>query len=203
MSDGYARTDRRRNDAAAIAAWPNTDPRRVRGRSASLAVAAFVSLCCGCAAYQFGSATIFRPDVQTVHVPIVRNETFRDDLGIRLTEAIVKEIERRTPYKVTGNPNADSVLTCSVVNETKRVLTETRDDDPRALDAAISVRAAWTDRRGQLLMQNSIIPIQDGVISFGQDARLVPEGGQSIATATQAGIENLAERIVSQMEMRW
>jgi len=157
----------------------------------------------GCAAYQFGSRSMFRPGIRTVHVPIVRNETFRHDLGVRLTEAIIREIERRTPYKVTHDPNADSVLQCSVVGEGKRVLTETANDDPRALDAVISVRAAWVDRQGQLLMQNSIIPAGDGMITFGQDARFVPEAGQSVNTANQAAIENLAERIVSQMEMRW
>ncbi len=146
---------------------------------------------------------MFRPGIRTVHVPIVRNDTFRHDLGVRLSEALVKEIERRTPYKVTGDPNADSTLTCRVVSESKRVLTETDTDDPRALDAALTVRATWTSRSGELLMQNSIIPTDDLAITFGQDARFVPEAGQSIDSASQAAIENLAERIVSQMEIRW
>jgi hypothetical protein len=157
----------------------------------------------GCAAYRFGSASMFRPGIRTVHVPVVRNDTFRHDLGIRLSEALVKEIDQRTPYKVTGDPNADSTLSCRITNETKRVLTETANDDPRALDAAISVRATWTSRNGELLMQNSVAPDNDVAIGFGKDSRFVPEAGQSVDTATQAAIENLAERIVSQMEVRW
>jgi hypothetical protein len=165
-------------------------------------------LCCafssvGCAAYQFGSASMFRPGIRTVHVPVVRNATFRPDLGVRLSEALVKEIERRTPYKVSSDPNADTTLSCQVVSEAKRVLTETASDDPRALDAAISVRATWTSRGGEMLMQNSVIPTGDLAIGFSQDARFVPEAGQSIDSATQVAIENLAARIVSQMEMRW
>lgn len=161
------------------------------------------SLGAGCAGYRFGSASLFRPGIRTVHVPIVRNDTFRHDLGVRLSEAIVREIEERTPYKVTGDPNADSTLVCRIVNESKRVLTETDTDDPRALDAAVSVRAAWTGRSGELLMQNAIVPGGDLAIGFGQDSRFVPEAGQSVDTAMQAAIDNLAERIVSQMEMRW
>ncbi|TWU47214.1 hypothetical protein Poly51_50120 [Rubripirellula tenax] len=157
----------------------------------------------GCAAYRFGSASLFRPGIRTVHVPIVRNDTFRHDLGVRLTEAIIKEIEVRTPYKVTGDPNADSTLICRVVSETKRVLTETGTDDPRALDAAVSVRASWTGRGGELLMQNAIVPTGDFSTTFGQDARFVPEAGQSVDSAMQMAIEDLAQRIVSQMEMRW
>lgn len=52
-------------------------------------------------------------------------------------------------------------------------------------------------------MQNSITPVGDGRITFGQDARFVPEAGQSIDTANQEAIEDLAARIVAQMEMRW
>jgi len=164
----------------------------------------FVALTCsGCAAYRFGSASLFRPGIRTVYVPIERNETFRHDLGVRLSEALVREIEQRTPYKVTGDPNADSTLTCRVVAESKRVLTETDTDDPRALDAAVAVRATWTGRNGELLMQNAVVPTGDLAILFSQDARFVPEAGQSIDSATQAAIEDLARRIVGQMEMRW
>lgn len=157
----------------------------------------------GCASYRFGNETLFRNDIRTIHVPIVRNDTFRHDLGVRLSEAIVKAIERRSPYKVTGDPNADSTLRCRVVSESKRVLTETETDDPRALDTAVSVRADWISRNGEVMMQNAIATTDDLTISFGQDSRFVPEAGQSIDTATQEVVEALAERIVSQMELRW
>ena len=177
---------------------------RVARRTWTLVLVLFAaSTTGGCASYRFGSATLFQPGIRTVHVPIVRNETFRPDLGVRLSEALVRQIETRTPYKVTGDPNADSTLTCRVVNESKRVLTETNTDDPRALDAAVSVRATWIGRGGELLMQNSVVPSGDLDIKFSQDARFVPEAGQSIDSATQQAIEELAQRIVSQMETRW
>lgn len=157
----------------------------------------------GCAPYQFGNAALFPPGVRTVHVPIVRDATFRHDLGVRLTEALIREIELRTPYKVTADPSADSTLRCEVVGETKRVLTETNADYPRALDAAVQVRAAWTDRNGRLLLNNSVVPTDDLTILFSQDERFVPEAGQSVDIAMQKAIEDLAGRIVSQMESRW
>ena len=51
----------------------------------------------GCTGYQYGNQNLFRPDIRTVHVPIVHSESFRRGLGERLTEAIVKEIELRPP----------------------------------------------------------------------------------------------------------
>lgn len=157
----------------------------------------------GCASYQYGTEALFPSGIQTVYLPIVRNDTYRHDLGVQLTEALVKEIESRTQYKVTGDPNADSTLSCHIVAESKQVLTEKDTDDPRALDALVSVKAQWTNRSGQLLMNNRVVPAEDPSISFGQNVRFVPEAGQSIDTAGQRVIENLAERIVSQMEMRW
>jgi hypothetical protein len=54
-----------------------------------------------------------------------------------------------------------------------------------------------------MLMQNAIVPTGDLAIGFSQDSRFIPEAGQSIDTATEAAIQKLASRIVSQMEMRW
>lgn len=157
----------------------------------------------GCAGYQFGPRALYRSDIRTIHVPVVRNDSFRHDLGVRLTEAVIREIENRTPYKVTGNPNADSVLTVRVLNEYKEVLTETGGDDPRALDAHVTIQAAWVDRSGAMLMQNRLLPSDELALTFASQARFVPEAGQSIETELQHAIDSLAQRIVSQMEMRW
>ena len=69
-----------------------------------------VALLSGCAGYQIGNRPLYRPDIRTVHVPVVQSESYRRYLGERLTEAIVKEIELRTPYKVVDEASADSVL---------------------------------------------------------------------------------------------
>lgn len=157
----------------------------------------------GCAGYQLGNAALFPQDVRTIHVPIVVDRTFRHDLGVRLTELLIREIELRTPYKVTANPDADSTLRCEIVSETKKVLTEDNADYARALDAAVQVRASWTDRRGRLLLNNAVVPTDELTTIFSQDERFVPEAGQSVEMAMQRGLEDLAERIVSQMESRW
>ncbi len=183
---------------------PIVSPIQTRMRAVlSLAILISLVTSSGCATYQIGSASMFREGIRTVHVPVVKNETFRHDLGVRLSEAIVKEIDRRTPYKVTGNPNADSTLNVTINHETKQVLTETNDDDPRALNAIITASAKWTSRAGEQLMQNNLSTDNQFSMTFGQDSRFVPEAGQSIDTATQEAIEKLASRIVSQMEKRW
>jgi len=85
----------------------------------------------GCAGYQIGNQTLYPAHIRTVYVPMIESSSFRRNLGERLTEAVVKEIERTTPYKVLGTPNADSVLSARIVGETKRVLIQGRSGDPR------------------------------------------------------------------------
>jgi hypothetical protein len=91
--------------------------------------------CAGCAGYRFGNNTLYAPNVRTVYVPIIQSDSFRTtpsiDIGERLTEAVCKEIEKRTPFKVVGDPAADSVLTARIVADTKRMVVESPTDQSR------------------------------------------------------------------------
>ncbi|MEM0925128.1 MAG: LPS assembly lipoprotein LptE [Planctomycetota bacterium] len=183
------------------AAPPTRLPRR---RLATLLLSATsLILAVGCASYRFGSDALFPANLRTVYIPAVRNETFRHEIGPQLHEAIVREVQLQTPYTVVGHPGADSILRCTVTAQSKVILTESASDDPRALDAAVSVAANWTTRDGRRLMQNSIAMLDADSIGFSQSQRLVPEAGQSIQSALQESVDQLAKRIVSQMEARW
>lgn len=157
----------------------------------------------GCAAYQFGNASLFNPSVRTIHIPVVRNDTFRHDIGVQLTEALVRSIEMRTPYKVIGDASADSTLTCRVTGQGKRVIAENQQDEARALSNTISVELTWTDRQGNLLLTNRFVPAGELAFYFVQGNDFVPEGGQSLASSQLKAVEQLADQIVGQMETRW
>ena len=53
-------------------------------------VLSFLVTLTGCKAYQFGASTMYRFDIQTVHVAIFESNSYRRFLGQRLTEAVVK-----------------------------------------------------------------------------------------------------------------
>src|SRR4029079_19422761 len=101
--------------------------------------------------WQFGNRSLYRPDIATVHVPVVQSDSYRRNLGERLTEMIVKEIELKTPYKVVDAASADSVLAVRIASESKRVLSETRNDDVRDMETDFFVQMSWSDRRGDLI----------------------------------------------------
>lgn len=168
----------------------------------SLIVAA-LTVSGGCASYQVGQATLFRPDIRTVHVPVFESDSLRRNLGERLTEAVIKEIESRSPYKVVGSPDADSILSGRIVTETKRAVAENRNDDVRDIEAAMTVEVHWISRRGEMLMQRSSIPFGPLNTMVAKDVQFFPEAGQSLQTAQQMAIEQLAREIVGQMEVWW
>jgi hypothetical protein len=161
------------------------------------------ALASGCAGYQIGARSLYRPDVRTVHVPIFESESLRRNLGERLTEAVVKRIESESPYKVVPACNADSVLSGRILSEQKRVAAENANDAPRDLTTDLWVEVSWVDHRGELLAQPANIPLPPLILHLGQNASFVPEAGQSLATAQQETIERLAKQIVQQMETPW
>ena len=82
-----------------------------------LAASAWMLVWTGCAGLHVGQQSLYRPELRTIYVPVFESESFRPNLGERLTEAVVKEIELKTPYKVVATPNADSVLRGRIVVE--------------------------------------------------------------------------------------
>jgi hypothetical protein len=157
----------------------------------------------GCAAYRFGNQTLYRPDIRTIHVPIFESESLRRNLGERLTEAVIKEIEKRTPYKVVTSPNADSVLTGRITREIKRVVSTNGMEDAREVEAEFTVEVRWSNRNGELLMMQNGLPIPQLLIDVTDDAAYLPEAGQSLAVSQQDLVQQLARDIVNQMELWW
>lgn len=157
----------------------------------------------GCLGYQIGTRTLYRNDVRTIHVPIIKSASFRPELGVQLTEVLQKEIERRTPYKLAPFHSADSVMTCNITGDSKRVVGETNTDEARLLQNVVSVEMSWVDRRGIPLVETRFLPEGETSFYFSENVDFVPEAGQSMATANQRLMERLANHIVDQMEARW
>lgn len=146
---------------------------------------------------------MFPTDIQTVYVPMFQSDSYRRGLAEQLTEAVCKEIENRTNYKVVNNPNADSVLSGRILNEVKRIIVEAPTDEPRESQLEFFIEVTWLDRQGALLAQSQKVPLPGTVANISQTSDVVPEVGQSIATAQQEVINKLSYQIISMMEAPW
>jgi hypothetical protein len=157
----------------------------------------------GCAGYQVGAGSLYAPDVTTVYVPMIESDSYRRDLGERLTEAVVKEIELKTPYKVVSTPDADSILSARLITDTRRTIIENAFDDPRLSEVELRAEVTWLNRRRLPIAPTQTLALPPELILIGQTANLIPEVGQSVATSQQQAIERLAQQIVSTMEAPW
>jgi hypothetical protein len=157
----------------------------------------------GCGRYVMGTQTLYPPDIKTVYVQMFDSTSFRRGLGERLTEAIVKEIESRTPYKVVNSPDADSVLTGRIVNDGKGVLVNAPTAEPRYLLNNMRVEVSWVDRKGSSLQNGQFVPLPQSTTMVDANSNFAPEIGMSVTTAQQADIDRIAQQIVSLMESPW
>jgi hypothetical protein len=157
----------------------------------------------GCIGYHAGTGSLYAPDVATVYVPMIDSDSYRRDLGERLTEAVVKEIELKTPYKVVSTPDADSILSARLISDTRRRITQNAFGDPRISQTEIRAEVNWINRRRQPLVAAQMIPVPAELLAFSQSSNLIPEAGQSVATSQQQAIERLAQQIVASMEAPW
>lgn len=157
----------------------------------------------GCAPYRLGTESLYSCKIRTVYVPVFESNSYRRGLGERLTEAVQKEIERRTPYKVVSSPDADSILTGKILTETKGVSVETPTDEGRELTNYFTIRTQWIDKAGAVVQDMPPVPIPDSFQTLQGNSSFYPEVGQSISTSQQDSINRLARQIVGMMEAPW
>lgn len=140
----------------------------------------------------------YNPEISTVYVPIFRSLTFRRDLNLMLTEAVAKEIEKRTPYKVVGKPEgADSSLMGEVIFAEKNLVVENPQNLPRELSADLTVKVRWTDNR------TVSDPREVGSVTLRETVTFTPEFGDTSMMAYQKACQKMAEQIASMMEQPW
>jgi len=144
-----------------------------------------------------------REQVRSIAVPVFACNDDRPGLGLRLTEAVHKEIQRRLPYRVVPGGSADSRLIGRVLGAYKDVLGETRNDDPRTLQLQLAVEVTWTDTRTQKVLAQRVVADDSPTVTLMTDASFSPETGQSMATASQQVIDRMARQIVDLLEAPW
>ena len=143
----------------------------------------------------YSSRPLFNPAYKTVAVPIFDNKSFRREWEFRLTEAITKNIEYRTPYKVASEDKADTILSGKITSVDENVLTErTGTILPRESQLTVVVDFTWKDRSGRVLVERK---------GFNRSATEIPQLNERVVDAEQLAIERLAEAIVDQMRVDW
>lgn len=158
-------------------------------------LAAWVLMASACLAMHgcgYSTKPLYNRAYRTISVPIFANKTFRREWEFRLTEALGKAIEARTPYKLVSQDRADTVLSGEIVDLSEDVLTRRYGTLlPRESQLTVAVNFVWKDRNGRLLAERR---------NFNRSATEIPQIGERVADAEQLAIERLANAIVDQLQ---
>lgn len=138
----------------------------------------------------------FPEGIRTVHVEMAQSREFRRDLEFDLTEAIVKRIEMDTPYAIADAGDADTVLTCEILEvRTRGLADEFGTRRPREVASSVFVRLRWKDQRtGKTLLERP---------RFSFTTSYLPSVGETFRTGSIRAMDGLAEQIVEAMESPW
>ncbi len=173
----------------------------------SFVVCALFTTSFGCcfAGYNVGPNGLYSENIQTIFVPMVEADVYREAMGERLTEALCKKITEQTPYRLAGPRDANAELSVRIVAENQYVSALNRYDDTRQKNVQVSAFAILRARgSGAVLAQTERIPLNSvGGATIDGQSYLVAEMGQSTATAQQEAIDKLAEQIVGLLEIGW
>jgi hypothetical protein len=154
----------------------------------------------GCG-YTVGST--YQAEIRSIYVPTFTTDSFRRGIEFQLTEAVHKEIQAQTHFRLVKQPQADTRLIGHIVDVRKDRLGETGFDDPREVQFQLAVEVTWEDlRTGEILMQQRM-PIAPESVHLLSTGDVAPELGQSYATGAQDAIDRMARQIVQMMETPW
>jgi hypothetical protein len=168
-------------------------------RSALLSLAAAALLIPACESD--GNFTLFgyttRPNydvgIHTIRVPIFKNNTFIQRVEFDLTQAVIREIELKTPFKVvSADCAADTELTGTVVSFTKGILDVNQLNEVREAETTLAVEVVWRDlRTGEYLTKPIRRPGQPAVtpLQAPRGLQLGLLGGPVAPTAPQEPVQ--------------
>ena len=155
---------------------------------------------CGCQTTDprtgYTSQSLFDERIKSVQVNIFSTKEFRRGLEFELAEALVKQIESDTPYKVLKGAQADTVLDGQIKAVRQGVLADLYQSDlPAEKQQQLVVSFVWKDRKtGRILAQ-------------GDDVRVVaeynPPVGETFFTGEQELMDKMARKIVNRMRQSW
>lgn len=136
--------------------------------------------------------------VRSVYVPMWnRNrDVFRRELEFRISEAVIKEIQTSTRYRISDEASADTMLTGEIVEVSQAVMAFNPDSgNPREQEITITIAFVWQDLR-------------DGTVRAQEDAlevtgTYIPDFGEGFFQASQDIFDTAARRVVEHMEADW
>ena len=163
-----------------------------------LLTAAAVASCADDPRQGWSTASVYPTQYRTVAVNVFQNDTYFREVGFMLTDAVITTIERQTPYKVTSESNADTLLTGRITNVN---LTSLSQNESTGLDEEVIVGVTidfnWTDlETDRTIMERT---------AFKGGGLFVPtsQSRETLELGEIGVVQQLAGDLVDEMQAVW
>ena len=140
----------------------------------------------------------FPAEYRTIAITLFKNDTYDRPLAGELTEAVIKEVQAVTPYHLSSEARADTILRGAVRSRTLRELSKSRSTGlSEEVQYEVVIDWEWVDQR-----TGKVIVARNG---FSGIALFVPSRPSSEPTeiGRLAVVQNLATDIVANMQGNW
>lgn len=158
---------------------------------------------CGYSSGSSGDATksyqwksLYRPGIKTVAISVFTSREFDRYDEIRFTQAVAKQLEAYTPYKIASRDVADTVLEGQIRSIRRTTQSNSRTGGvPQEQLFDLTVDFTWKDlRNGKIITSRTV---------FDQTTAYYPTLGEGAFVGSQTAAEKLALAVVQQMEGDW
>lgn len=146
----------------------------------------------------YSSSSLYPEQYQSIAIPIFQNSTMTRDVEFMLTDAIIKEIQVRSPYRVVDKHVAETLLTGTITSMNLSTLSRSQ---TTGLDNEVLFKVVidfeWYDQ----INGNRIV----GRKNFASSAVFIPSrpSSEPLEIGQFAVVQQLASDIVDQMQASW
>jgi hypothetical protein len=146
----------------------------------------------------YSATSTFPQAISSVAVPIFTTKSFVRDVEFELTDALIKEIEARTPYKVTSEQRADTIILGQIgAVELGQLSKSPRTGLSEEVIVSVTIDFQWRDMRsGKVLLERK---------AFAGHGLFVPSRptGEPVELGAFAAVQQLARDVVAEMRLDW
>lgn len=146
----------------------------------------------------YTARSLYPAGYRTIAVSIFDNRTFVTGLERDITDALIKEIQTRTPYAITRTESAETELSGAIVGVEKTRLNRARGSGlVREMLLSVTVDFQWRDlRTGKVIVERK---------QFSASDEYMPSRpfGERPDIAEYGVAQTLARQIVGEMRDQW
>ncbi len=157
------------------------------------AILAMTLLAAGCSGYS--AESLVDAKYRTVYVKTFDNQSRYRGFEQSLTREFINKLNSRTDLRIAPRDKADTIITGQIADFKQQVLTEDLQDNVRELQITVTVDMTWTEAKsGKVIKAVRGLALSDQ-IKF--------DIGETLETTTPELFDDMAERLVEELEAPW